>query len=52
MAGRARRGPGQGGGAPGPLEHLWGTRPTSAGLARSRDGESDLGHPRVGQVRK
>lgn len=51
-AGQARRGPGRGGGASGPLGHLWGSRSTSAGLARSRDGESDLGHPRVGRGRR
>ena len=51
-AGRARRGPGRGGGTSGPLGHLWGSRPTSAGLARSRDGESDLRHPRVGRGRR
>lgn len=54
-AGPERRGLGRGGGATGLLGHLWGPRPTSAGVARSGDSESDLGHPREcggGQVRK
>ncbi|KAK2501925.1 hypothetical protein MC885_010228, partial [Smutsia gigantea] len=53
-AGPERRGPGRGGGANGQLLHLWATRPSSAGLARSADGESKSRAPagRTGRGRK
>lgn len=50
-AGPERRGLGRSGGSKEMLQHLRGTRPTSSGLARSGDRESDLGHPGSGAER-